>query len=138
MFLESLLNQKGILKLMLAIALICGVSPANSVAMPIDSQVIVQSSAGQSLYLEKVQSFLNKDIVQKRLSKIGLNKEDAQLYVSQLDAVQLERLANKVDTIESAGNTGVVILLVLLLIAMCVLYFADYGLKLEPRRKNKK
>lgn len=138
MFLEGLLKQKGILKLMLAIALICGISPVNSIAMPIDSQIIVHSNTAQSIYLEKVQDFLNKDIVQNRLSKLGLNPEDAQLYVSQLDQAQLEKLANKVDSVEAAGNTGIVVLLIVLLIAMCVLYFADYGLKLEPRNKSKK
>ncbi|MBU1045045.1 MAG: PA2779 family protein [Candidatus Omnitrophica bacterium] len=135
---QSLLKIKGVLRLMLVLAMLCGISPANSIAMPIDSQLVIQSSAGQNIYLEKVENFLNQDIVQKRLSKIGMSKEDAQIYVSQLDSVQLERLAKKVDTIESAGNTGVVILLVLVLIAMCVLYFADYSLKLEPRRNNNK
>ncbi len=138
MFFERLLKQKGIFRLMLAIAMICGISPANSMAMPIGSQVIVQSTVNQSIYLEKVQNFLNKDIVQKRLSKLGLSSDDAQLYVSQLDQVQLEKLAKKVDIVESAGNTGIVVLLVLLLIAMCVLYFADYGFKLEPRSKHKR
>lgn len=138
MFLESLLKQKGILKLMLGIALVCGFSPANAIAMPIDSQLVVQSTAGQSIYLEKVQNFLNKEIVQQRLAKLGLSKADAQHYVNQLDEVQLQKLAKKADAVEAAGDAGIVILLVLLLIAVSVLYFADYGLKLEPRGKNKK
>ncbi|MFH1062464.1 MAG: PA2779 family protein [Candidatus Omnitrophota bacterium] len=132
------IETKGILTLMLGIALIGGFSPANAIAMPIDSQLVVQSTANQSIYLEKVQNFLNKEIVQQRLAKLGLSKEDAQQYVNQLDEVQLQKLAKKVDTLEAAGDSGVVILLVLLLIAVFILYFADYGLKLEPRRKNKK
>jgi hypothetical protein len=138
MFLESLLKQKGILKLMLAIALICGFSPANAIAMPIDSQLVVQSTLNQSVYLEKVENFLNKDIVQQRLAKLGLSKQDAQKYVNQLNDAQLEKLAKKVDSVEAAGDSGIVILMLLMLIVMCVLYFSDYGLKLEPRRSSKK
>jgi hypothetical protein len=136
MFFERLLNQKGILTLMLAIALVCGISPAHAIAMPVDSQLVVGAANAQSLNLEKVQNFLNKDIVQKRLSKLGLSREEANNYVSRLNEVQLQKLAKKVDTIESAGGDGLVIFLVILLIAVCILYFADYGLKLEPRRKR--
>ena len=135
MFLESLLKHKGILRLMLAIALICGISPAHAVAMPVGSQLVVQTSAN-SIYLEKVQKFFSRDIVQNRLSKLGLTKEDAQEYVAKLSDAQLETLAKKVDTIEAAGDSGVVILLVVLLIAVCWLYFSDYRLKLEPRGKK--
>lgn len=136
MFLEGLLKQKGIFRLMLGIALICGMSPANAIAMPIDSQLIIQSQSNQSINLEKVQNFFNKDIVQKRLSKLGLSQEDTQQYISQLDEVQLQKLAKKADTVEAAGGSGLIILLVIILIGVCVLYFADYGFKLEPRRKK--
>ena len=59
MFLEGLLRRKGILMLMLAIAMLCGISPANAIAMPIDSQVAVSSSQ-QAMHIEKIQNFLNK------------------------------------------------------------------------------
>ncbi|MFH1459915.1 MAG: PA2779 family protein [Candidatus Omnitrophota bacterium] len=133
--LGALLKRKGILKLMLTLAVLCGISPGNCLAMPVDSQITLQSTSTQSLYAEKIQSFLNQEIIQKKLSKMGLTPEATAEYISQLDSGQIQNLAARIETIESAGNSGITVLLVILLVAMCVLYFADYGFKLQPRRK---
>lgn len=137
MFLDRLLNKKGILMLMLAIAMLCGISPANSIAMPVNSQVGISSSQ-QAMHLEKIQSFLNKTIVRNRLAKLGLSSESAMQYVSAMDEAQLMKLSSKVESIDKASGDGIVILLVILLIAFIVLYMTDYKLKLEPRRGSKK
>ncbi len=135
MFLEGLLKRKGIFMLMLAVAVLCGISPANAVAMPVDSQITV-SSTQQALYIEKIQSFLNKSVVQKKLARMGLSKESAMQYVSNMDEAQLAKLSGKIDSIQKASGDGIVILLVIMLIVLCVLYFTDYKVKLEPRRKK--
>ncbi len=136
MFLEGLLRRKGILMLMLAIAMLCGISPANAIAMPVDSQIAVSSSQ-QVMHIEKIQSFLNKSMVQNRLAKLGLSKESAMQYVSKMDEAQLAKLSGRIDSIDKASGDATVILLVILLIALCALYFTDYKLKLEPRRNKK-
>ena len=136
MFLERLLRRKGILILMLAVAVLCGISPANAIAMPIDSQIAVSSSQ-YVMHIEKIQSFLNKSLVQSRLSKLGLSKESAMQYVSKMDEAQLAKLSGKIDSIDKASGDGVVILLMILLIALFVLYLTDYKVKLEPRRGKK-
>jgi len=137
MFLEGLLRRKGILTLMVGIALLCGIAPANGLAMPIDSQPLIQSAPAQSAYLEKVQTFLDKEIVQTRLSKLGLSTEAAKRYISRLDQTQLKRLSQRIDSVEAGGDgaTAIIALLVILLIVMSVLYFADYRVKLEPRNE---
>ncbi len=135
MFLEELLKRKGILVLMLAIAMICGISPANAIAMPVDSQIAVSSSQ-KAMHIEKIQSFLNQSLVQNRLAKLGLSKESAMQYVSKMDEARLAKLAGRIDSIDKASGDGTVILLVILLIVLCVLYFTDYRVKLEPRRKK--
>ena len=135
MFFERLLKRKGILILMLSLAILCGIAPGNTLAMPIDSQMALQAPAA-GIQLEKIQSFLNKGIVQKRLAKLGLSKESAMRYVSKLDETQLAKLAEQVDNIEAGADTGF-ILLIIVLIALCVLYFADYKVKLEPRHKSR-
>jgi len=136
MFLEGLLRRKGILSLMLAMAILFGMAPQTAMAMPVDSQLIVHQSAARGMYIEKVQSFLNKEIVQNRLSKLGMNEQAVSEYIGQLDDARLEQLAKRVDTINAAGDTGVVILLVVLLVMVCVMYFADYRIKLVPREHN--
>lgn len=135
MFLEGLLKRKGILTVMLAIAILCGISPANSIAMPVESQVSLNASQ-QSLHLEKIQDFLNKAAVSKRLAKLGLNKEQTMQYVQSLDDAQLAKLSKRIDTIDKASGNGAVILLAILLIAIFALYITDYKVKLEPRRKK--
>lgn len=136
MFFQALLKRKGILILMLGLAIFCGITPKNGLTMPIDSQIVLQNSA-DSIHLEKIQSFLNKSLVQNRLAKLGLSKESAMQYVSQMDERQLAELAKKIDSVESGAGSGMVILLIILLIALAALYFADYKVKLEPRRKGK-
>lgn len=121
---------------MLAIAMLCGISPANVIAMPVDSQIAVSSSQ-QAMHIQKIQSFLNKSLVQNRLAKLGLSKESAMQYVSTMDEAQLAKLSEKVDSIDKASDSGMVLLLVILLIVLFVLYFTDYKVKLEPRRNKK-
>lgn len=137
MFLEGLLRRKGILMLMLAVAVLCGISPANSIAMPIDSKAAISSSQ-QAMHMERIQNFLNKSMVQNRLSKLGLSKESAMQYVSKMDEAQLAKLSGKIDSIDKGSGDFTVILLVIVLIAVFVLYFTDYKLKLEPRRPKSK
>ena len=135
MFFEGLLRRKGILMLMLGVAMFCGISPGNVLAMPVDSQITVHAST-QNMHLEKIQSFLNKSMVQNRLAKLGLSKESAMQYVSKMDENQLAKLSGQIDTIDKAAGDGMLVLVVIVLIAICVLYFTDYKLKLEPRRKK--
>ena len=135
MFLEGLLKRKGILMLMLTIAMLCGISPSNAIAMPVDSQVVVSSSQ-HAMHIEKIQSFLNQSMVQNRLAKLGLSKESAMRYVSKMDEAQLAKLSGRIDSIDKASGDATVVLLVILLIVLCVLYFTDYSIKLEPRRKK--
>jgi len=137
MFLERLLKRKGILMLMLAMAMLCGISPANSIAMPVNSQMGISSSQ-QALQIDKIQNFLNKSMVRSRLSKLGLSNESAMQYVSQMDEAQLMKLSGKIDSIDKASGNGLVVLLVILLIAFIFLYMTDSKLKLEPRRGSKK
>ncbi len=135
MSLERLLKQKGILGLMLAIAIICGMAPQNVGAMPVGSQPVVYQSAAQSIYLEKIQGFLNQEVVKQRLSKLGMSEEAVTAYITKLDEPKLAQLASKIDTLESAGSDALGIVLILALLFFTVLYFTEYRLKLEPRHK---
>ncbi|MCK4993753.1 MAG: PA2779 family protein [Candidatus Omnitrophica bacterium] len=135
MFLERLLEKKGILMLMLAIAMLCGISPANSIAMPIDSQIVVSSSQ-QVVHIAKIQNFLNKSMVQNRLAKLGLSKESAMQYISTMDEAQLAKLSTRIESIDKAGD-GTLVVVIILLIAFIFLYMTDSMIKLEPRRGSK-
>ncbi|MFH2144577.1 MAG: PA2779 family protein [Candidatus Omnitrophota bacterium] len=136
MYLNGLLKRKGIFVFMLAVAVMLGFSPQAGLAMPVNSQPIIANSSSQSIYMEKIQAFLDRQIVQKRLSKLGMSKDAVQEYVGQLDEARLKQLAGRIDKLNAAGDTALVVLLIVLLVAMCVMYFADYRIKLEPRTKN--
>jgi len=135
MFFERLLKKKGILTLMLSVAVLCGISPGNAIAMPVSSQVGLSDTAALA-NMEKIRSFLNRAIVQKKLAQLGLSKESAMEYLSKMDSADLARLAERVDTLNKGSGDGIVVLLVILLIAVCVLYFMDYKVKIEPRRNK--
>ncbi|MBI4846483.1 MAG: PA2779 family protein [Candidatus Omnitrophica bacterium] len=135
MFIHGLLKRKGVLFLMLTLAFFCGIAPQNGLGMPVDSQLI-GASLNRSIYLEKVHGFLNQEIVFSRLSKLGLDKETALDYVNKLDDFQLRQLVDKIDTVEAASDSGTTVILFLLLLIFIILYFTDYGFKLEPRRKK--
>lgn len=136
MYLNGLLKRKGIFVFMLAVAVMLGFSPQTGLAMPAGSQPIIADSSSQSVYMEKIQVFLNRQVVQKRLSKLGMSKESIQEYLGQMDEARLKQLAARIDKLNAAGDTALVVLLIVLLVAMCVMYFADYRIKLEPRNKN--
>jgi len=136
MFLTKLLKKKYVLNLMLFIALVCGAGPRICFAMPVNSHTSLNTVINRDdCYLEKVQNFLQKDIVQKKLAKLGLSKTAIDQYINNLDKVELQNLARKVGHLDSAGDSGLVVVLFLLLIVVSFLYFSDYAIKLEPRDK---
>ncbi len=136
MSIQDLLRYKCVFKIMLAIALLLGAVPQVSIAMPVSSQAAFHSELASNVYMQKIQSFLDRQIVQKKLAKMGISPKDIYAYLNNMPHSQLKQLAAKVDTVKSGGDGGLVIVLMLLLIVMAVLYFTDYGLKLEPRDKK--
>ena len=136
MSIKNLLQYKCVFKIMLGIAVLFGALPQVSIAMPVDSQAAFQSELAADVYMQKIQSFLNKQVVQKRLAKMGISSEQINDYVNSMDEPQLKQLASRIDTVEAGADGAVVVLLVLLLIFIAVLYFTDYGVKLEPRERK--
>ena len=73
MFLEGLLRRKGILGLMLAVALFCGIAPSNGLAMPVNSQIGF-TAGHQTMTMQKIQSFFSRTLVQKKIGKVGIKQ----------------------------------------------------------------
>ena len=53
--------------------------------------------------LEKIQKFLESKLVQHKLSKLGLTKDEIQERLHQLDNEQLHLIASQIHTLESGG-----------------------------------
>jgi hypothetical protein len=83
--------------------------------------------------LEKVSSFLQKDVVAQRLSQLGLSAEEIKASLSNVDEHQMQQFAQKVESIDKAGSgAGIAIgILAVLLIFIIFLYATDRKVKLH-------
>jgi hypothetical protein len=84
------------------------------------SEVLGLSSTERSADLKKVQKFLEMKMVGERLKDLGLAPEEIQSRLLQLSDQQIHQLALKVDDLTVAGDSGLGIIVGLLVIAILV------------------
>jgi hypothetical protein len=84
------------------------------------SEVISLSSTERSADLKKVRKFLEMKMVGERLQELGLAPEEIQSRLLQLSDQQIHRLALKVDDLTVAGDSGLGIIVGLLVIAILI------------------
>jgi hypothetical protein len=65
--------------------------------------------------LQRIQKLLESKLVQHKLSKLGLTKDEIEARLHQLDDEQLHQIASQIHTLEPGGNGAVVVLILLLL-----------------------
>ncbi len=65
--------------------------------------------------LQRIQKLLESKLVQHKLSKLGLTKDEIEERLHQLDDEQLHQIASQIHTLEPGGNGAVVVLILLLL-----------------------
>ena len=65
--------------------------------------------------LQRIQKLLESKLVQHKLSKLGLTKDEIEERLHQLDDEQLHQIANQIHTLEPGGNGAVFFLILLLL-----------------------
>lgn len=84
------------------------------------SEVIGLSPAERSLDLKKVQKVLEMKMVRERLGELGFTREEVQSRLDQLNDQQLHQLALKLDNLTVAGDSGLGIVIGLLVIAILI------------------
>ncbi len=84
------------------------------------SGVIGLSPAERSADLQKVRKFLEMKMVGERLRELGFVPGEVQSRLGELNDQQIHQLALKVDELTVAGDSGLGILITLLVIAILV------------------
>ena len=84
------------------------------------SEVIGLSPAERAADLQKVRKFLEMKIVGERLRELGLAPDEVQSRLGSLNDQQIHQLALQVDDLTVAGDSGLGIIIGLLVIAILV------------------
>jgi hypothetical protein len=132
MLFVRILKEKKVYIFMFILGLMLGCCPTNAFALPVASSAKIVSAAYRA-DLEKVSSFLQKDVVAQRLSQLGLSAEEIKASLSNVDEHQMQQFAQKVESIDKAGSgAGIAIgILAVLLIFIIFLYATDRKVKLH-------
>ncbi len=84
------------------------------------SEVLGLSPAERATDLQKVRQFLEMKMVGERLKEMGLAPGEVQSRLDQLSDGQLHQLALKVDDLTVAGDSGLGIIIFLLVVAIII------------------
>lgn len=96
--------------------------PTQSAAMFISSDSVGVSTtnvaAGAMPDMAKVKIFLESKIVRQRLTDFGLSSEEIASRLNQLSADQLHQIASHIDQVDAGGDSGLGIIISVLVIAI--------------------
>ena len=65
--------------------------------------------------LQKIQNLLESKLIQHKLSKLGLTKEEIEARLDQLDDEQIHQIASQINALEPGGNGATVVIIIVLL-----------------------
>ena len=85
------------------------------------SEVIGLSPAERSADLQKIQKLLEMKMVRERLKDYGLAREEIQSRLNQLSDQQIHQVALQLDELQVGGDSGLGIVIALLVIAILVI-----------------
>lgn len=113
------LLRKMVTWYLVAAMLVIGITPRVYAGFS-PSEVIGLSPAERSADLQKVRKFLEMKMVGERLRQLGLAPGEVQSRLDQLNDQQIHQLALKVNELAVAGDSGLEIIVALLVIAILV------------------
>jgi hypothetical protein len=82
------------------------------------SEIIAMSQADRAADLGKIQKVLEMKMVRERLGKLGFAQDEIQNKLSSLSNQQMHNLALQIDEIKVGGDSGLGIVIALLVIAI--------------------
>jgi hypothetical protein len=98
------------------------------------SEVVGFSPIDRASDLGKIQNAIETKMIGERLKQIGLTPDEIQKKLSQLNDQQIHRLALQLDELKVGGDTGWVVLgvvLVLAAIAVLVIYLSGHEIVIQ-------
>ncbi|MCG2738626.1 MAG: PA2779 family protein [Pseudomonadota bacterium] len=87
------------------------------------SDVIALSQVDRAADIDKIQKVLETKMVRERLAKLGYAQEEINSRLTQLSDRQIHNLALQIDEIKVGGDSGLGIVIALLVIAILVVLF---------------
>jgi len=111
--------RKSVTWYLVAAMLVIGITPRVYAGFS-PSEVIGFSPAERSADLQKVRKFLEMKMVGERLRELGLHPGEVQSRLDQLNDQQIHQLALRVDELTVAGDSGLGIIIAILIIAILV------------------
>lgn len=77
------------------------------------SEVVVLSGFDRSADLGKIQKVLETKVIRQRLTTLGFSQVEIQSRLDQLSDQQIHQLAQKLDELKVAGDSGTIIIILL-------------------------
>ena len=111
--------RKSVTWYLVAAMLVIGITPRVYAGFS-PSEVIGFSPAERSADLQKVRKFLEMKMVGERLRELGLAPGEVRSRLDQLNDQQIHQLALRVDELTVAGDSGLGIIIAILIIAILV------------------
>lgn len=84
------------------------------------SDIIALSPADRAADLDKIQKVLETKMIGERLAKLGYTQEEINSRFAQLSDPQIHKLALQIDELQVGGDSGLGIVIALLIIAILV------------------
>ena len=91
-------------------------------ASMVDSELITKALSQRQTDINKIQRFLESEIVQKRLKALGYSSEEISKRLNSLSDEELHQFASRVDQLRIAGDSGLSVIVTLLVIAILVVF----------------
>jgi hypothetical protein len=86
------------------------------------SEVVALSEVDRSADLGKIQKILEMKMVQERLTQFGFSEDDIQRRLEQMNDQEIHKLALMLDDLKVGGDSGTVIIILLLVALAAVLF----------------
>ncbi|PIU42242.1 MAG: hypothetical protein COS99_01165 [Candidatus Omnitrophica bacterium CG07_land_8_20_14_0_80_42_15] len=112
---ERILKEKKVYFVMLLLTLWFSCIPSPSFALPVSS---CEQGVNLSQDKEIINSFLEQELVVKKLTDMGLSKEEISSRLDKLSDTQIHALAMKVERIKAGGDGWVILIVIIALIAV--------------------
>ena len=81
---------------------------------------LINSKVNRTQDIDTIQKVIESKLVQERLEKLGYSSDEVRARLERLDDQQLHRLAQNLDSLKVAGDSGLGIVIALLVIAILV------------------
>ncbi len=89
-------------------------------ASMVDSELITKALTQRQTDINKLQRFLESEIVSKRLQMLGYNTQEIKQKLNSLSDEELHQFASRIDQLRVAGDSGLGVIVTLLVIAILV------------------